>query len=50
MKTEYLYKVDAKGKLMTSVSSLADPVRGSAIKSFRKMEELKSKLPASFWE
>ena len=42
---EFLYKRDSQGKLVTRQSRLADPSHGTAIKSFRKAEEEKSKLP-----
>ena len=42
---EFLYKRDSQGKLVTRQSRLADPSHGTAIKSFRKSEEKKSKLP-----
>ena len=42
---EFLYKKDSQGKLVTRQSRLADPSHGTAIKSFRKSEEKKSKLP-----
>ena len=49
MKKEYLYKIDKKGKLVSSPTVLADPNHGAVIKSFRKMEENKSKLLHNFW-
>ena len=42
---EFLYKRDSQGKLVTRQSRLADPSHGTAIKSFRKAEDQKSKLP-----
>ncbi len=42
---EFLYKRDSLGKLVTRQSRLADPNHGTAIKSFRKAEDQKSKLP-----
>ena len=47
---EFLYKRDSQGKLVTRQSRLADPSHGTAIKSFRKVEEQKSKLPHKLWE
>ena len=46
---EFLYKRDSQGKLVTRHRRLADPSHGTAIKSFRKTEQLKSKLPQAFW-
>ena len=46
---EFLYKRDSQGKLVTRQSRLADPSHGTAIKSFRKAEEKKSKLPLELW-
>ena len=46
---EFLYKRDSQGKLVTRQSRLADPSHGTAIKSFRKGEEKKSKLPLKLW-
>ena len=45
MKADFVYKRDNLGKLVTRVNRLADPDHGSAIQSFRKNEELRSKLP-----
>ena len=42
---EFLYSRDTKGNLLTRLKRLADPSHGTAIKSFRKKEEAKSKLP-----
>lgn len=47
---EFLYKRDSQGKLVTRQSRLADPNHGTAIKSFRKAEDQKSKLPHKLWE
>jgi len=47
---EFLYKRDSQGKLVTRQSRLADPSHGTAIKSFRKVEDQKSKLPHKLWE
>ena len=49
MKADFVYKRDNLGKLVTRVNRLADPDHGSAIQSFRKNEELRSKLPNFFW-
>ena len=46
---EFLYKRDSQGKLVTRQSRLADPSHGTAIKSFRKSEEKKSKLSLKLW-
>ena len=46
---EFLYKRDSQGKLVTRQSRLADPSHGTAIKSFRKAEDKKSKLPLKLW-
>ena len=46
---EFLYKRDSQGKLVTRQSRLADPNHGTAIKSFRKAEDQKSKLPHKLW-
>ena len=46
---EFLYKRDSQGKLVTRHRRLADPSHGTAIKSFRKTEQEKSKLPQAFW-
>ena len=46
---EFLYKRDSQGKLVTRHRRLADPSHGTAVKSFRKTEQLKSKLPQAFW-
>ena len=46
---EFLYKRDSQGKLVTRHKRLADPSHGTAIKSFRKTEQLKSKLAPAFW-
>ena len=46
---EFLYKRDSQGKLVTRQSRLADPSHGTAIKSFRKVEDQKSKLPHKLW-
>ena len=45
---EFLYKRDSMDKLVTRQSRLADPNHGKAIKSFRKSEDQKSKLPYKF--
>ena len=47
---EFLYKRDSLGKLVTRQSRLADPSHGTAIKTFRKAEDQKSKLPHKLWE
>ena len=47
---KFLYKRDSQGKLVTRQSRLADPNHGTAIKSFRKAEDQKSKLPHKLWE
>ena len=47
---EFLYKRDSMGKLVTRQSRLADPNHGTAIKSFKKSEDQKSKLPYKFWD
>ena len=47
---EFLYKRDSMDKLVTRQSRLADPNHGTAIKSFRKSEDQKSKLPYKFWD
>ena len=46
---EFLYKRDSQGKLVTRHRRLADPSHDTAIKSFRKTEQEKSKLPQAFW-
>ena len=46
---EFVYK-DDKGKLVSSVKLLKNKDWGSAIVSFRKREEAKSKFPLSFWQ
>ena len=43
-------KRDSMDKLVTRQSRLADPNHGTAIKSFRKSEDQKSKLPYKFWD
>ena len=48
-KKEYLYKRNIKGRLATQASRLADPVLGASIKTFRKLEEQKSRFPVNFW-
>ena len=47
---EFLYKRDSMDKLVTRQSRLADPNHGTVIKSFRKSEDQKSKLPYKFWD
>ena len=47
---EFIYKKNSKGKLVTRQSRLADPSHGTAIKTFRKAEDQKSKLPHKLWE
>ena len=47
---EFFYSRDTKGNLLTRLNRLADPSHGTAIKSFRKKEEAKSKLPHALWE
>ena len=46
-KREFVFKKDGKGKL---VSHLKNKDQGSAISSFRKRQEMKSKFPLSFWK
>ena len=46
---EFLYKRDSQGKLVIRRRRLADPSHGTAIKTFRKKEQEKSKLPQAFW-
>ena len=46
---EFLYKRDSQGKLVTRHRRLADPSHGTAIKSLRETEQVKSKLPQAFW-
>ncbi len=46
---EFIYKKNSKGKLVTRQSRLADPCHGTAIKTFRKAEDQKSKLPHKLW-
>ena len=49
---EYIYKRDKKGRLVTEMygHSVADRNIGSAIKTFRKEQILKSKFPVDFWK
>ena len=49
-KKEYLYKRDSKGNFMTFRTRLADPNHGSAIRTFRSVEEKKSRFPVDFWK
>ena len=49
-KKEYLYKENNQGSLVTSVSRLADEQFGSALKTFRKIQEEKSMFPSEFWQ
>ena len=46
---EFIYKKNSKGKLVTRQSRLADPSHGTAIKTFRKAEDQKSKLLHKLW-
>ena len=48
-KREFVFKKDGKGKLV-SHSHLKNKDQGSAISSFRKRQEMKSKFPLSFWK
>ena len=48
-KREFVCKKDGKGKLV-SHSHLKNKDQGSAISSFKKRQEMKSKFPLSFWE
>jgi hypothetical protein len=48
-KKEYLFKRISKGCLATKASCLADPDHSSSIKTFRKLEEQKSRFPVHFW-
>ena len=48
-KQEFLYKRDLQGKVVTRPIRLAYPSHGTAIKSLRKTEGQKSKLPHAFW-
>ena len=47
---EFIYQKNSQGKLVTRQSRLADPNHGTAIKTFRKAEDQKSKLPHKLWE
>ena len=49
---EYLYKRDARGRLVSEMYGLevADRDIGSAIKTFQKNQVLKSKFPIEFWK
>ena len=49
MQSEFIYKKGGLGKLATLRDRLADPVHGSAIKTFELIDELKSRLPTEFW-
>ena len=49
-KKEFVYKKDSKGKLVSAVKLLKSKDRGSAIVSFQKREEAKSKFPLFFWK
>ena len=49
-KKQFLYKRGSRGRLVTSVHRLADPAHGASVKSFRKIEEIKSKFPIKFWK
>ena len=50
-KSNILSKIaSSMDKLVTRQSRLADPNHGTAIKSFRKSEDQKSKLPYKFWD
>ena len=49
-KKEFIYKRDSKGHLVTRSSLLADPNHGSSIKTFRALEEKKSRFPVDFWK
>ena len=44
---EFLYKRDSQGKLVTRQSRLADPSHGTAIKSFRKVEDQNAEVNIS---
>jgi hypothetical protein len=50
MKKQFVYKKNSKGKLVSTLSRLADPSHGAANRTFRKTEENKSKLPLDFWK
>ena len=49
---EYIYKRDSMGRLVSEMygNNLVDRDIGSAVRTFRKNESLKSKFPNKFWE
>ena len=49
MQSEFIYKKGGLGKFATLRDRLADPVHGSAIKTFKSSDELESRLPTEFW-
>ena len=49
-KKEYVYKRNRQGQLVTSLHRLAYTSHGSAVKTYRKNDEKKSKVPLAFWK
>ena len=47
---QYLYKETNIGELVSCHTRLVDEDYGAAIRSFRKQQSEKSRLPAVFWE
>ena len=47
---EYRYKEDAKGKLVTWTVRKKESNIGSAVMTFRRRQEEKSKFPLDFWK
>ena len=48
-KREYIYRRKESGELASHFSYLADVEQGSAVKTFRKQQQEKARLPVDIW-